>query len=69
MFLIYAKNLFDSLNMQHRVLGFSVKYHNYLSNTILPCFTILCINCLQERSGGVCVGGGLYGAKQRNYDN
>jgi hypothetical protein len=33
------------------------KYHNYLSNTILSRFTILCINCLQESGvgkGGVC---------------
>ena len=41
-----------------------VKYHNYLSNTILSRFTILCINCLQE--SGVGKGGG--GAKERNYD-
>jgi hypothetical protein len=40
--------------MQHRVLWYSVKYHNYnyLSNVILSFFTILYINCLQERAGG-----------------
>jgi hypothetical protein len=55
-FLIYTKNMFAlvwfSLNMEHRVLWFSVKYHNYLSNTILSCFNILYINCLQVMAGG-----------------
>jgi hypothetical protein len=59
MFLIYTKNLFAlvwfSLNMQHLAPWFSVKYHNYLSNTILSCFTILYIKIeMGQKLHGTC---------------
>ena len=48
--------------MQHRVLLLSVKYHKYLSNTILSCFTIYTL--IAYRRGGRERGD----AKERNYD-
>jgi hypothetical protein len=49
---IYKESVCTGLILFKYATSGTVKYHNYLSNTILSCFTILYINCLQERAWG-----------------